>query len=271
MATVLSPYALVTNRTKALALLGRAAGDAEEDRAIDAWNWVTGAMERETGRRLCVRSYRNPATISCGSTLSSTTLTGSGFTALKVWDDVVGTRIAPGTRIASIESATSLTLSLAALTTGTVSATFGSAPLTISGDGTGDVWVPEYPLNAVYSVSSVDDNAVRTALSLTGARILSAETGQYHLTQAVMPSGAQNIEVECQAGYRPPTSADLGHPEWDDLERLATRLAIIAFQDQSRLIGRVVSEQLTGVGMTMPGFDIPADIRAGLRRYARLW
>jgi hypothetical protein len=268
----LSAHALTT-LDRALFELGRnrAIEPDEQDRIVDAVNWASGEMERYTARKLRLRTYRDTNAIACTWTEGSKTIAGTTFTTtLYVGDGVVGTGLAPGSRVDSIAGATSLTLSAPTLSGSSGTLTFGSAPLVVNGDGTSTLWVPEYPLTSLHSVYYLDVDGNGTALDITGARIEKA-TGKVYLTQDTVPAGTMNIEVNCTAGYEAPTATTSGSAEWYDLEHWCLRLATVQFQDSIQKRGRIVSETLLQSSSTLPDFKMPADIAGGLAPYRRLW
>lgn len=270
MNAALSPYAFADLPT-VLAYLNRGGTDqADVTTAAQAGNAAVGWMERRTQRRLAARTYRTAVTIDCGTTINDTTVTGTGFTALKVLDDVVGAGLPAGARVASITSDTALELNVEATATdASVDLTFGSAPLTADGDGGGMVYVPEYPVREVYGVSWLDAAGTATALSTTGARIVDRE-GRY-LLPAGVPAGDGNIAIECCAGYAEPTGTDRGDwAEWGDLQRIFLRCAQIYHQDAFTSRGRIVSNTLLSQGVQLPDFRMPADVEDGIKPYVRL-
>lgn len=274
---LLSPNALVGGDDpvgRAMDYVKRLVGGSEDgvgDYIVLAINGATGRMERLTNRRLKSRTYRNTASISCGATLDSETLTGSGFLDLKVGDDAVGANLEAGSRIDSIESAGSLTLTKKARATGTAAVTFGSAPITVNGEGSSSIRIPEYPVSEVYSVKEVDSTGTRTALDLAGAR-LDKLTGKLLLMTGVTTKGSINLEIECKAGYVQPTATALGDwEEWNDLEQLCLRITQIMFQDYAQAVGRTGDKNIVQFTQHIVGFEMPADIADALRKYERLW
>lgn len=133
-------------------------------------------------------------------------------------------------------------------------------------DGTGSsrFYAPEYPLTALTAAAYFDAAGTWTALDITGAR-LEASTGRIFLLNDVFPKGEQNIRLACTAGYK---TTDM---EWNDLERICLRLATVIFQDIKKQYGRTVDATLLGEGTRVPGFEMPADVAQGLKRYARYW
>ena len=126
------------------------------------------------------------------------------------------------------------------------------------------LYAPECPLTALTAAAYFDDAGTWTALDITGAR-LEAPTGRIFLLNDVFPQGEQNIRLSCTAGYK---TTDM---EWSDLERLCLRLSTIIFQDLKKQFGRVVDASLLGESTRVPSFELPADVAAGLKRYARYW
>lgn len=268
----------------ALTTLERAKSMLRRDESVEdffpVWlpvliNSATARLERLTGRRLAARTWRTPVTISCGHTADDATITGAGFTALKALDDAIGGNLPGGSRVFSITSGTALELTKKAKTTGTANITFGSAPMTLSGDGTTTIRVPEAPLLAVYGASSLDDGGVATALDLTGARIVAEGSPGYgvlHLMSGdTFPKGMQNIVLELKAGYAPPSESELGDWEsWHDLEQQCLRLIQVSFQDYSKMVGRTGDLNLVMAAQHITSFKLPDDIREGLAPYRRV-
>jgi hypothetical protein len=269
----LSPYALTTLEA-ALSYLKRDFGKeaAAEDIVVLCINGVTGKMEDYTGRALRARTYRGTTTISCTSTVDVRTLTAAaGLNALKTLDDALGANLQPGTRVDSIESDLSLTLSKKAETTGAANVTFGSEPLALDGEGGNVAYLPERPVVEVYTAKWLDADGVKTALTLTGAR-LDKGTGRYLLPNDTFPKGKRNIEVECKAGVVPPTATDRGHwREWETLQALCLRGVQVAWQDYMQQVGRTGDVNVVQATQHIQSFKLPDDVREGLDRYARLW
>lgn len=271
---VLTPNVLVGGvdpAGRAKAYLARVDGSEDahiaEDMTVLALNGATARIERITGRRLRARTYRTAATIaSVTTTANSRTATGAGFNALKVDDDAVGANLSEGTRIASIESDTSLTLTRGAATSGAASVTFGSDPLVISGDGTAWLQIPQFPVIELYSVKSIDLSGVKTAIDLATARLVKS-TGRVFLPNASFPSGEENIEVECRAGYRPGSEID----EFNDLEQACLRLCQVMWQDYRKSVGRTGDINVVQFAQHIQSFEMPADVGQALRNYERLW
>lgn len=272
MPVALSPYALTTIDT-ALAHLERKEGseDDADDRIRRAVNWATHEMERFTKRRLAARTYRSTTVISCTSTANSKTLGGTGFvTSLKALDDVVGTPLSAGSRVASITSAVALELNVPAVSAATFNATFGSERLRMDGTGEAVLWLPERPVIEVYAAAYVDDDGTETALDLTGARLV-RETGEYRIPYDTAPKGDGNILVSCAAGYRQATATSLGDDDWYDLEHWCLRLTEIYFKDSLQRRGRETSGAIMSESSGVPHFKMPEDAAAGLARYVRHW
>jgi len=276
----ISPNAL-TSESRATGYLKRAKG--LEEQAIPFIplfiNSVTGRFQAYTGRRvLKVRTFRNPASISCTATDATKTLTGTGFNALKIHDDAAGAGVQLGSRIEKIASDSSLDLDKAvtAALAGT-SVVFGSEVMTVSGDGTDTLRIPESPLHAVYSAKSLDGDGAETTLDLTAARIVRQTTpGEAKLmlmSGDVFPKGWQNIRVECMVGIRPPSAArgEQGDwDEWDALELLCLRGVQVSFQDFLDAVGRTGTFEMASATQHIASFKLPDDLREGLLAYRRV-
>lgn len=248
-------------------------GDGDSGRAIRAGNHAVGHMELRTGRRLVMRTYRGAdAVASCTTTIDTLAVTGSGFsTYAKAGDDVVGTALQPGSRVASVTSDTALTLDRPATATGTVTLTFGSEPLAVDGTGASHVFVPERPVRALYAASYLDASGAETALDTTGYR-LDRHTGRLVLPNDVFPEGDLNVRLEVSAGYTEPSATERGDfSEWMALQHLFLRLAQIYFQDEQTMPGRVVDRKILQSGGTIPDFRMPQDVQDLLAQFARRW
>lgn len=258
-----------------LAYLNRETGAKAGDvaRVIRAANHAAGYAERRTRRNLVARTYRAPVSIaSCVVTSASATVTGSGFTAgVKVLDEVVGAGLKPGTRVASVESNTSLTLSKLAESGATLTLAFGSARLAVDGNGGQTISVPEYPVHDLYSAAYLDDAGAETAMDITGHR-LAKVAGRLYLPNDSFPEGAQNVLLGCLAGYVEPSATVRGDwSDWTTIQHLYLRLTQVFFQDEANQPGRVVDKSIGQVSANLPDFRMPGDIEDMLQHYARLW
>lgn len=251
--------------------LGKGKGD--DERTIRAANAAVGHMEARCRRRLVYRTYRDAADVaSCTVTIGDADVTGTGFTAgAKDGDSVTGTGLQPGSRVASVTSNTALVLDRPALTTGTVTLTFGSERMQLDGSGKSGLYLPERPVHEVYDAAYLDDAGQETALDLTGQR-LDRETGYLLLPNDTFPEGELNILVGCAAGYREPSATVRGNfTEWNALQRLFLRLAQVYFQDEEQQPGRIVDRKILQGGGTIPDFRLPDDIRMLIAQFERLW
>lgn len=275
----LTPYAFASEQ-RLLAYLKReggspGVGDSAEARiaVIGAGNAAAGWLEAYTGRRLAARTYRTAVSLgSCTVAANGLSVSGADFTTnAKALDDLVApSLLAPGTRIASIASATALTLSRKA-EAGSAVLTAGSEGLLFDGTGETLARLPEYPVSAVYSLAYLDADGTATDIDTTGAR-LDGRTGFYQLTQDALPLGSLNVRVEMRAGYEEPTGATRGHAaEWGALERIFLRVAKIFFEDERLRGGRIVSESVGQVSASLPDFKMPADITEALVPFVRHW
>lgn len=273
MRDIFTPFAPISLE-ELQAYLHRESGatDADKARIVRSGNHALGHMERDTRRRLVARTYRTAAAVaSCVLATGDVAVTGSGFTSLYAGDAVVGVGLQPGTQVASIESASALTLDRAAEVGGTVTLTFGSERFAVDGNATDTIQFPEYPVSAVYSVASLDGSGNETAIDTTSYR-LEKHTGRLHLPNSRFPAGTLNILIACKAGYEEPTATNRGDfTEWMDLQRLFCRLSQVYFQDEDQQPGRVVDKKLIQSGGTIPDFRLPQDIRDLLNDFRRLW
>ena len=270
----LSPYA-PTTLEEAEAFLKRTPAKIEDrGQVIDAVNAAVGWMEGKNGanRRLVARTYRDPVTFAGlldGTALVTGILIGA---AAKVYDDVVGEGLAPGSRVEAIASTqNSLTLNSAATVSGSSSLSFGSAPLQIDGEGSRTFYLGEWPIVAVYSARSLDSEGTASALDLTGLR-LERETGRVILMNDSAPLGLMNLEVEAACGYRRPTATERGDPsDWGALQRICHRLCQCYFQDWANAVGRVADKSLGSANFRFVDFEPPKDVLDGIAAYRRLW
>lgn len=254
-----------------LGRLTRGSEDGSPDLIVHALNAATACMEKMTNRRLRSRTYRETTAISCTSTVDSETVTGAGFLNLKNADDAVGANLDAGSRIDTIASDGSLTLTKKARASGAATVTFGSVPIVVDGDGTSVIRIPEYPVSEVYSVTSVDTLGVETAHDLTNAR-LERTTGKLILATEATVKGLLNVRIECKAGYVQPSASQIGDWEdWNDLEKICLRLTQIMFQDYAQQVGRFGDKTIVQFTQHLVSFELPADLIEALGKYRRIW
>ena len=269
MAESLSPHALGTV-ADLLRHLKRdsSASEQDQERCILSGNEAVGWMERRTARRLRARTYRNSETITGTWSSGGTSISGSGFTStVKVLDQMLAAGLQPGTR-ADVVAASTITISEPATAAGSgVSITVGSEPLVADGTGSPLLWIAETPVIEVYGAAYRDATGASTSIDLTGARLVS-ETGKYVLMNDAFPSGTLNIEIECAAGYRPPSATVAWNEDWQNLRRLWLRVAEIIYQDSDQLMGRRDSRRLAQSDVTI-GWKMPEDVEVGIEAYAR--
>jgi len=266
----LSPYALGTldDLLRHLKVTGGAQSD-DRDRAVESGNRAVGWMERHTTRALRVRTHRNTVTIS-GTWTTTAVVTGTGFTAaVKAHDDILGVGLEIGSRVLSVDSNTQITLDRLPTAAGTgVTLTVGSRPLTVDGRETSDLWIPEYPVSEVYGTKWRDTAGTLTALDLTGAS-LERETGHYLIPNDVAPKGEHNIEIECLAGYTPPSATTRGDwSDWENLKGLWLRISEVFYQEKKSPPGRRISQNL-GQSSWSTDPRMPDDVMSDIEYYAR--
>lgn len=244
--------------------------DAIEDSINRAVAWLEGP--NGTARRLAWRVYREAVSAgTCTLTASSRTVTGTGFTSLYAGDELVGTGLAPGTRILSIESATSLTLDRPAVTAGSVTLTAGSERLVANGTGTANLYVPEWPVTQIIGAWSRETDGTLTTLDTTGAFVRDASSGLISLPEDVFPEGDSNIVLSLAAGYRRPSGSVRGDwRDWFALQNANLRAAQVFLQDWSTGAGRASNKAVGSLGVAVQDYEMPADIRAIARAYARV-
>lgn len=269
----LDPYGFATY-PEAEAHLKRnvSAEDGDADRIAAAMNRGVAWMEWRTRRRLKSRVHRKAVTLaSCGTTLDGLTVTGSGFTALEVGDDVIGTGLAVGTRVSAIASAASMTVTRKATATGSVSLTFGSNPLVRSGEGSRDAYIQECPVTRVIGIYELDDAGTRSALDITGIRI-ERETGRVVLPYDTFPIGELNISIDCVAGYTEPSATTLGDwTGWSTLKAIHLRATEVFFTDAISLRGRTTETSFGNASSRIPDFAMPGDLEGSIHPFIRRW
>lgn len=267
----LTPYAFITPEALQ-ARLGRIEGDEGdgEARRRDAINALDGWFAKRTARRLRARNYRPSGTIVASAAADSTTCTTSSTASLVAGDEFRGVGVRPGSVVESITNATTFVLSrptTAALSS--VTCTYGSRALTVDGDGTNELQVPEYPIVEVFGIYALDGEGARTALDVTGARI-EYRTGMVYLPNDTVPTGTRNIEIDCRAGYEHPD--DGGEWEsWSALEALSLRVGEIFYSDGNELRGRIQQSSMGSGSSSTVTEEMPADVEQAIARFVRLW
>lgn len=240
-------------------------------------NSTTAVIEAKTGRPLAARSYRTE--ISGSYTLADGSAEVVGDTAvLRERDELAGDGIPIGSIIDSIDDATHFTMSKKASETGAKTLTFGFGPLVCDGrpgdvtrEGYQILQVPEYPVQALHSVSYRDAAGALTAVDITGARI-DRNTGRVVLPVGYLPSGDQNIEIECVAGYLPPRAGRIqGFNGWHDLAWAQARMVKIGWSDFLKGFGRTANIQFGEVNEFINDYRWPADIDECFKRHRRMW
>jgi len=247
------------------------AEDDIERRIDEAINGCASFLERVTRRRLKARNYRTATTTTVTFAASSTQVVGNAFDLLEVGDDILSLYAPVGAQIASIDSFAILQMTRkAAANESNRSVTFGSEPITLSGDGTSELYCPEFPLVELFAAYYKNTDGSRTAIDTDNA-VLERSTGRIRLMQDIFPVGSMNIDLEVRAGYVAPSTTSLGHQEWYDLEALSFRVAEIFFADALNLRGRTENMSVGAVSASFGLSDMPADVQAGVRRFMRLF
>lgn len=270
----LSPYALGTldELLRHLALDGNAK-EGDRDRGVMAGGAAVDWLERHTARALKVRTHRNTQDASATWTAATSgdqalTIT-SAASYVKVHDDLVGVGLEVQTRVTAVSGST-VTVDRLATANGTgVTVTAGSRPLIVDGAGGADFYVPETPLHAVYGVQYRDSAGDLVDIDITGAYIAERETGLYRLVADAVPEGAFNVEVQCLAGFKPPSATERGDREWGALNRLWLRIAEIFYQEKTRHAGRVTNQTLGPSQFSYQDERMPRDVYADAAPFVR--
>lgn len=267
----LSPHGFVTE-AEALSGIRRDGGDPVEKEvpAIQrAFGRAISWMENRTGRRLACRTYRDAVTLTGTAANDALALTLASGTVY-AGDDVVGAGMQPGT---IVDAVSGLSVTLSKKTTAQIasgSLTFGSERLQWSGHGPGDeVYFPETPVKAIYSLGWLDGAGQETAIDTTGAR-LDRATGLYFLPNGGIPQDPLAIIGAFRAGYERPTATSRGDSaDWYALQGLQIRIAQIFFDDERRNPGRPTGRSLGALGANMPSFKMPDDVKESIAPYVR--
>lgn len=140
--------------------------------------------------------------------------------------------------------------------------TAGTA-LVVSGNGTSEIYAPEYPLTAVAAVRSLDGNGTPTARVLTGMRFSPA--GLIVLPHDVFPAGTRNIQIDCTAGI------GLTSAQGKALQGAACRWIQVMLGDQNQGIGRGSTMSIGGASFSA-NFEtpMPRDVERVVRGFARV-
>lgn len=293
MSETLSPYGFLTLAEFA-AYMGRTVGadSNDDDRMTRALNSATAWMNKRSARNLKARNYRTAVSVTTTlSALSGATTLAVPTASLKVGDDLVGTNIALGTQVQSVDSPTQITLTRA--TSGAVAqgATISTvtrpiyidqpSDLEIGGRriewpgpvlGSQELWFPEYPVLSgnIFAVYWLDPMNNRTAVDMTVVR-LEESSGRVLISYDVFPRGDLKIQLEFRGGYEQPTATGYGHwNEWQDLQRIQRRAAEVLYQDELSHRGRSIDTSLGGFSARVPSMQMPDDIEDALRPYWRM-
>lgn len=252
-----------------------ARSERSADQLIDALNGIAQVMGGYTRRHLVDTIYREPVTIAGTTTINALTVAGAGFAALVyAGDDIRSVNLPVGCRVQAVTDA-QLTLTRAATASGSTTLSVGTATERADGaqaDNYGDprILVSEWPVTALYAVRQTYSDGTTLALDTRGYRIDPTTAGQIILPFAALPTGRAILEVDYRAGYKPPSTSDVGHREWYELERIARRLLQINFRDDTQSRGRATDVALGGRTSSAQNWDMPTDIRQALAVFARV-
>lgn len=227
------------------------ADPAVRERMVAALNDATAAIAIITGRRLRSFVHRVPFTVGnvafvnndpeAGETLVASQ--ANVFEAVRIDDAVSGTGAAPETRVVFndigggglyLAPAYSADLSLTPLTL-----TFGTGALYASGNGSSELFCPEWPvaelLGAAYrdGTAWIDIDTSEAILDPSGGSSIVLANGYF-------PRGSANVRLEVRTGFvRPQSEREVGDPrKWATLRRLWLRVGEVCFMDNSVLRGR---------------------------------
>jgi hypothetical protein len=137
--------------------------------------------------------------------------------------------------------------------------------LVLDGDGTAELYFPEYPVNTVSSIiERYPDGTTTRALNITGLRYISGH-GIY-LPYDSFSKSKSNIEVVCNLGYSSSSHAR----ERRALEAVCLRWVQVLWQDRDAVIGRGSSFGVGGDAVQLSESAMPADIQAALDPFVRM-
>lgn len=294
MSLILSPYSFIDEQR--LRDRVRPTGSGEDnlaDRLVAACNASASWMNRRTSRNLKARNYRVAVSVTLASNAASADvqLTLASTATLKVGDDFLGTGVAVGSQVLSIDSATLCTLTRPLDAAITVPATFTAGGKPVYQDaiadietagrrvqfwdptiGTQEIWMPEYPVLAgnIYEVAWLDGQGSATAVDLTAARY-DEMTGRLLIAYDIVPRGDLKLRLQFRGGYEQPSATAVGHwDDWENLTRIQLRAAEVFFADDVALRGRSTQATFGAASSSTPNFDMPSDIENALRPYWRV-
>lgn len=251
-------------------------------RATEAINAATAEIARATGRRLRSFVYRVPVTFANlafqntdPDTAESLVSGSSGvFSAIRTDDAVAGTNLPLEARVAFVDQSLdgvyiapgySEDMSLTPPTL-----TFGTSALYASGDGSSVIYCPEWPVVELLR-AEYRDGALWYDLDITDY-YAAPGLSRIELRNAAFPQGTANIRLEVRAGYRKPTSREVGDAhEWLALRRMWLRAAEVFYSDDSILRGRAASfgNLRGGTERALEASALPTDVEAMLAPFVR--
>lgn len=277
MVSAVTPNAIITP-AQVRARVQRASGQSEEAIA-NAVNVATAMLESLTRRHLRERVYSTPVdlAVTVGASPFDTLIFGSAGDVAKVKVDMDisapsgPTSFPSGSRIASISGLVAA-ITRPAASAGAVTLRFGSEPLYVDGDGSIEILVPESPImdgvGGIFAVRSRAYDGTKTDLDLS-AMYVDTEAAIVTLPYSVQPRGFRNIEIECRAGYRPPSYAQAGSIDWDEMVEISIAIAEVLFRDSLEILGRSTETTLGGDSKKIPDVELPARILQKIKRFER--
>src|SRR3990172_5803729 len=236
-----------------------------------AINWATSILETKTRRQLKERVYMAPsAALSCTVTMDLKTVTSAAlFGPLRAGEDVLGATVRFGSRVDTITNTSTLALTVDALgPTGATTLTFRRGVAKMKHDHGIDLLLPESPVSAIYTVRVLEADGAKTDVSIAKA-LLDQEAGILTLVDDAVRRDAW-LEIEMKAGYRKPSSVDIGHArEWARLEHLSMRIVECLFQEHKHQLGRSIDAKSGDGALRFLSLDLPADVLDGVREFER--
>ena len=264
---LISPFAFVDSADViAYVTKGITPSDPQADAIVRGINWGAATMENITGRRLRARNYTFPRSRTV--TASGSTLTGD-MSGVRVGDPVVATGFTfPAYTLVTAVASGSCAVTATGLT-GAGTATFGSQPLIMDGDGLRSAILDEKPLQALWAVWCTYGLNILNPVDISNASI-EPEISKVTLRNDFFYSGVANVQIEARLGYDQPSGSSLGNPgDWDALSACNLRLAQVYWQEWMTPTGRFESSSAGGASAAAAKQILPPDLMASIMAYAR--